>query len=80
MIKINAANSEHENSLKIYESEKPSIDEIMKNLLTLNEEPELSCIKSKTVICIDGTGSMSLVFDKVKQVVSGAVPDIYLAL
>jgi len=33
--------------------------------------------KSKTIICIDGTGSMSPVFEKVKQVISGAIPDIY---
>ena len=52
----------------------------MKNLLILNEEPELSCIRSRTAICIDGTGSMSLVFNKVKQVVSGAIPDIFEAL
>jgi len=36
--------------------------------------------KSNTVICIDGTSSMSPVFDKVKQVINGAIPDIYKAI
>jgi urease accessory protein UreH len=78
-MKMKMANKDHYDSMKLY-SEGRSTKDIFNKIKELNHEAPMAFYNSRTAICVDATGSMSVVFPKVIQVLQNAMPDIYQAI